>query len=153
MSQALANKEVFSPQKALKEQLEAPELDPIVLGVANDYLAGKSINEIAESYDVAPDVISSTLDKKEVKNYIDNVYLSQGFMSRFKRIDLINKIIEEKVQESLETGVLSKKDVFDYLKLLNDMEKEAKPKDKGPGVAIQVNNNYENLMQDLLKKE
>ena len=146
------NVEVFSPRKTLLEQLEAPELDPIVLSVANEYLSGKGIDEIALDNNVSPDAISVILDKKEVKSYIDNIYLSQGFMSRFKRAKLINDIIEEKIREAAETGQLTKKDIYDYLKLLNEMEKEARPKEKTQ-VAIQVNNNYETLMQDLMNKE
>ena len=33
---------------ALNKTLEAPPLDPVVLAIANDYLSGKSVEEISE---------------------------------------------------------------------------------------------------------
>ena len=144
---------IDSQRNALIEELDAPPLDPIVLGVANRYLGGDSISAIAHSYDISPDIVSQILDKKEVKAYVDNVYLNQGFLNRHKRVELINQVIEQKIQEALETQVFSKKDLLDWLKILNDMESAAKPKPSGPSVAVQVNNNYDNLMKDLLKKE
>ena len=33
---------------ALNRTLEAPPLDPVVLALANDYLSGKGVDEIAE---------------------------------------------------------------------------------------------------------
>jgi hypothetical protein len=47
--------------------------------------------------------------------------------------------------------VFSKRDLLDWLKLLNDMDRDARP--KAPTTAVQVNNqtnNYSSLMQDLL---
>ena len=64
-------------------------------------------------------------------------------------MNLINQVIEQKMADALETGVFSKKDLLDWLKLLNDMENTAIPKKTGPAVAIQVNN-YDKLMKDLI---
>jgi hypothetical protein len=66
-------------------------------------------------------------------------------------LDIINKVIDEKLMEAAETGMYSKKDLFDWIKLLNDMDRDNRP--KGPSTAVQVNNtnNYTTLMQDLFK--
>jgi len=141
-----------SPKKTLVDQLDAPPLDPVVLGVANSHLEGQTPQEIADEFNIPVDIVSQMLDKKEVKSYIDNVFLSQGFMSRYKRIDLINKVVYSKLEEAMETGVFTKKDLLEWIKLLNDMEKEVRPKEKGgPAVAIQINN-YEKLMKDLMEQ-
>lgn len=142
-----------SIKEALIDQLEAPPLDPVVLGVANLHLEGMTPSEISQEMDLPSDIVSQILDKKEVKSYVDNVYLAQGYMSRMKRINLINQVINAKIQEALETEVYSKKDLLDWLKLLHDMEKETKPKSKNPAVAVQINNNYEALMDELLKEK
>jgi hypothetical protein len=134
---------------AINRSLDTPALDPVFLSIANDYLAGKSVSEMSDEYGLPADRITSVLEKKEVKSYVDTVYATQGYLNRVKRIDLINRVIEQKMQDALETGVLSKKDLLDWLKLLNDMESTAKPKQTGPAVAIQVNN-YEKLMKDLV---
>lgn len=134
---------------AVNRSLDTPALDPVFLSIANDYLAGKSVADMAEEYGLPADRITAVIEKKEVKSYIDTVYATQGYLNRVKRINLINAVIEQKMQDALETGVLSKKDLLDWLKLLNDMESAAKPKQTGPAVAIQVNN-YEKLMKDLV---
>ena len=93
----------------LLSSLEAPALDPILLTVANETLEGLSIDSIASNHNVSPDTISQILDKKEVKSYLDNVYLSRGYLNRYKKLNLINEIIDQKVAEAVETGVYSQK--------------------------------------------
>lgn len=133
----------------LNEALSAPAIDPTLLAVANDYLAGTSIEQLSDSHNLTTDQVIEIIEKKEVKSYIDNVYLSQGYLNRIKRMQIINKVIDEKLQEGFESGVYTKKDLLDWLKLLNDMESAGRPKAQ-PGVAVQINNNYDSLMKDLL---
>lgn len=134
----------------LSKSLDAPPIDPVMLSVANDVLAGKDIDTIANSTGIGSDLVTQILDKKEVKSYMDTVMLSQGYANRSNRLKLINRVIEQKIEEAMETGVYSKKDLLDWLKHLNDVEDSIRPKDKGPAVAVQINNNYDNLMKDLL---
>jgi len=134
---------------AVNKSLETPQLDPVLLSIANDYLSGKDISEMAEEYDLPEDRITGVLENKDVRSYIDSVYTTQGYLNRVKRMNLINQVIEQKMADALETGVFSKKDLLDWLKLLNDMESTALPKKTGPAVAIQVNN-YDKLMKDLI---
>jgi len=136
--------------EALNKTLEAPPLDPVVLAIANDYLAGKSVEEIADEYAVSQDRITSVIEKKEVKAYIDNVFATQGYLNRVKRINLINQVIDQKIQDAVETGVYSKKDLLDWMKHLHDIEVGMKPKPTGPQVAVQINN-YDKLMKDLME--
>ena len=143
------NNIIVTTADAINRSLDTPALDPVFLSIANDYLSGKSIAALADEYCLPADRITSVIEKKEVKSYIDTVYATQGYLNRVKRINLINQVIEQKMADALETGVLSKKDLLDWLKLLNDMESAAKPKVTGPAVAIQVNN-YEKLMKDLV---
>lgn len=136
--------------EALNRTLEAPALDPVLLAIANDYLAGKSVDTIADEYGVSQDRVTSVIEKREVKQYIDNVFATQGYLNRARRIALINSVIDQKVQEAVETGIYSKKDLLDWMKHLSDVEATLKPQAKGPAVAIQVNN-YDRLMKDLLE--
>ena len=133
----------------LNEALSAPALDPTLLAVANDYLSGTSIESLSETHSLTMDQVIEIIEKKEVKSYIDNVYLSQGYLNRMKRMAIINKVIDEKLQEGFESGVYTKKDLLDWMKLLNDMENSTRPKQQA-GVAVQINNNYDSLMKDLL---
>ena len=135
--------------EAVNDSLETPPLDPVFLSIANHYLGGKDVAEMSQEYALPEDRITAVLEKKEVRSYIDSVYTTQGYLNRVKRMNLINQVIEQKMQDALETGVFSKKDLLDWLKLLNDMEAQATPKKTGPAVAIQVNN-YDRLMKDLI---
>ena len=94
------------------------------------------------------DRVAAVLEKDDVKKYIDNVYVTQGYLNRVRRMKLVNQVIEQKVQDALESGVWSKRDLLDWMKHLNDLEETAKPKKQSPQVAIQVNN-YDKLMKDL----
>lgn len=145
--------EITSPSttvEALNRTLEAPPLDPVLLAIANDYLAGRSIDTIADDYGISGDRVTSVIEKREVKSYIDNVYATQGYLNRGKRIAIINAVIDQKLQEALESGIYSKKDLLDWMKHLAEIESSLKPAAKGPAVAVQINN-YDRLMKDLLE--
>jgi len=130
------SKQITTTVDALTKTLDAPPLDPVVLALANDYLAGKSV--------------TSVIEKKEVKAYIDSVFATQGYLNRIKRMNLINQVIDQKLQEAVETGIYSKKDLLDWMKHLQDIEIGMKPKTAGPAVAVQINN-YDKLMKDLME--
>jgi len=141
---------MLTTTQQLNEVLEAPQLDPLILAVANEYLAGKTIGEIADEFQITMDRVAAICEKSDVKAYINSVYLSQGYLNRTRRLHLIERVIEAKIQDALESGVYSKRDLLDWLKMLHDMEALARPKEKGPAVAVQINN-YDSLMKDLLK--
>jgi hypothetical protein len=134
---------------ALNKTLDAPPLDPVLLSIANDYLAGHDISKLSEEYGISEDRVTAVVEKKEVKNYIDSVFATQGYLNRIKRINLINRVIDQKIEEAMETGIYSKKDLLDWMKHLQDVETNLKPKANGPAVAVQINN-YDKLMKDLM---
>ena len=134
----------------INKSLEAPALDPVLLRIANDALAGDDPVTIAARYGVSPDRITNALDKPEVKRYVDATFSSQGFMNRYKRSQIIDKVIESKLIEAEETGIYTKKDLLDWIKMASDME----GKEKGPKVQINTQtNNIVTLVQDLFKEE
>lgn len=145
-----SNNAVTTTVDALNRGLEAPPLDPVMLALANDYLSGKSILEIADEYGISEDRVTSVIEQKEVKNYVDSVFATQGYLNRIKRINLINSVIDQKIQEAVETGIYSKKDLLDWMKHLQEVETSLKPKQTGPQVAVQINN-YDKLMKDLME--
>ena len=135
---------------ALNKTLDTPPLDPVVLAIANDFLSGKSIEEMSDEYGVSQDRITSVVEKKEVKIYIDSVFATQGYLNRVKRINLINQVSDQKIADAVETGVYSKKDLLDWMRHLQEIETGLKPKQSGPQVAVQINN-YDKLMKDLME--
>lgn len=144
--------DIYSPTttvEALNRTLDAPSLDPVLLAIANDYLAGKSIDVIADEYGISADRVTSVIEKREVKAYVDGVFATQGYLNRVKRIALINAVIDQKMAEAMETGIYSKKDLLDWMKHIADVEATLNPVAKGPAVAVQINN-YDKLMKDML---
>src|SRR5210317_460668 len=134
------NTTVTTSVDALNRSLEAPPLDPVVLALANDYLSGKGVNEIADEYGISEDRVTAVIEKKEVRSYIDSVFATQGYLNRIKRVALINRVIDQKLEEAMETGIYSKKDLLDWMKHLQDVETNLEPKKDGPAVAVQINN-------------
>jgi len=141
---------ILTTVDALNRTLESPPLDPVMLAIANDYLSGKSIETISDEYDLASDRITSVLEQREVKAYVDSVFATQGYLNRVRRINLINRVIDQKLEEAVETGIYSKKDLLDWMKHLQEIEESTKPKRTGPAVAVQINN-YDKLMKDLME--
>lgn len=139
-------------EENLNQTLKAPKLDPVLLAVANDYLANQEISEIATSYGITPDRVTQILEKKEVKEYINTIFLTQGYLHRNKRLALINKVIDHKLEEATESGIYSKVDLLYWIKMLNEIETSIRPKKEVPQVAIQVNNNYQELMKKLIEE-
>ena len=147
------NKEVTvyenSPSSTLIKSLEAPALDPVILALANEHLAGKDYEELSREFGVNKDVVTQILNKKEVKSYIDTVFLNQGYLNRQKLSNLINQVVEAKVVDALESGEWSKKDLLDWLKFVQTISVETQGKEKGPQVQVNVQNNYMKLMKEL----
>jgi len=141
---------ILTTVDALNRTLESPPLDPVMLAIANDYLSGKSIDTISDEYDLTSDRVTSVLEQREVKAYVDSVFATQGYLNRVRRINLINRVIDQKLEEAVETGIYSKKDLLDWMKHLQEIEESTKPKRTGPAVAVQINN-YDKLMKDLME--
>ncbi len=133
----------------LKKLLKAEEMDPIILATANLYLQKKSVQDIALDLDLREDRVAQILDREEVKVYIRETLLSQGFLNPFRRMELINNTIESLIAKGIENESMTKKDLLDWLVELRKISTELSPKKTSPTVAVQVNNNYENLVRDL----
>lgn len=132
--------------ETINKSLDAPQLDPVLLRIANDHLAGDDVVTIASRYGVAPDRITNALDKADVKRYIDKTFETQGYMSRHKRLQIINKVIDSKLEEAAETGLYTKKDLLDWVKVVNEMDKTT---NKSTNVQVNQQNNIVNLVTDL----
>lgn len=115
--------------------------------------------------------VSSFLNRREVKKYVDEVFLDQGYRNRGKLFKLLDTIIDSKIQEAEESEVYTSKDLLDVLALMHKMridemrlikEEEARdrPKSipKGSLEEVDANNpdqfgggNYGKLMRTLFK--
>jgi hypothetical protein len=112
---------------------EMVAINPEGLEIANSYLQEGSIEGVCRALKVSRDVATAWLNKREVRKYIDTVYLDSGYRNRNKLGDLLDEIIESKLQEARADEFYSKKDLADLItlamKLRESAVKEARDSD------------------------
>ena len=96
-------------------------ISPESIEIANAYLEKGDINAVSTELKVPRDVVSDYLNKREVKKYIDSVYLDAGYRNRFKLAEVMDTLIDKKLEEAEETEMYSNKDLADLLQLAHKM--------------------------------
>ena len=65
--------------------------------------------------------VVEVLNKREVKKYIDTVYLDTGYRNKNNIAALLDEMVESKLEEARESGVYSSKDLADLLQMAHKM--------------------------------
>ena len=99
-------------------------ISPENLDVANCYLQNQSIEAASQELDIPTDMVAAILAKREIKAYIDSVFMDMGFNNRFKIRNAMDALIKAKFQELEEAGIGSNKDIADLLALSHKMTME-----------------------------
>ena len=60
--------------------------------------------------------VSEILNKREIKAYIDQVYLDTGYRNRFKLANSLDDLIERKLEEAEESQIYTNKDLADFIR-------------------------------------
>lgn len=100
---------------------EVLDISPENLEVANCFLQTQDLGEVANALDLPREVVSQILSRREVKAYIDNVFINVGFNNRFRMREAMDAIIKKKFQELEESETGSSKDIADLLALSHKM--------------------------------
>ena len=100
---------------------ELTVISPEGLEVANSYLQFGNIKAVSDCLQVAENKIVETLNKREVKRYIDTVYLDLGYRNRQNIATVMDDMIQSKLDEAQETGMYSNKDLADLLQQAHKM--------------------------------
>ena len=61
------------------------------------------------------------LNKREVKRYIDSVYLDAGYRNKFKLAGVLDTLIDKKLEEVEETEMYTNKDLADLIQMAHKM--------------------------------
>ena len=147
---------------------ELTTISPEGLEVANSYLTFGNIRAVVEQLGVTENKVVELLNKREVKKYIDTVYLDMGYRNKNNIATLLDEMIESKLDEAKESGVYSNKDLADLLQMAHKMRmdeikaqaelQKAEATSVKSQTNIQVNEgvpfgqgNYGKLMEKLLK--
>lgn len=96
-------------------------LAPEALEVANCYLQLQDAKRVAGELDLAPDLVSEILRRREVRAYIDHVFMETGFNNRFEMRAAMDALIKQKFQELHESQTGSTKDIAELLQLSHKM--------------------------------
>lgn len=142
---------------------EVVDISPEGLEIANCYLQSQDIDKVAEELDISREMVSSYLSKKEIKSYIDNVFMNLGFNNRFKMRRAMDAVLQQKFQEMEESETGSSKDIAELLALSHKMTmdelsrqielEKLRQSSIKTQTNIQINNGdtkYENLIRQLV---
>ena len=99
----------------------ATKMSPEGLEIANTYLEHGSIPAVCRKLGVSENEVSDILNKREIKTYIDTVFLDTGYRNRFKITETLDMLIEKKLEESEETEIYTNKDMADLLQMAHKM--------------------------------
>jgi hypothetical protein len=154
----------------MKKNEIATKMSPEGLEIANAYLELGNIQAVCIRLKLDENTIQEYLGKREIKAYVDQVYLDTGYRNRFKLASTLDDIIEKKLDEADESQIYTNKDIADLLgmahkmrmdeiKAMADLEK-AKASNIKNQPNVQINSelpfgqgNYGKLMEKLLKEE
>ena len=148
----------------------ATKMSPEGLEIANSYLEHGNIPAVCRKLGVSENEVSDTLNKREIKQYIDTVFLDTGYRNRFKLSETLDMLIEKKLEESEETQIYTNKDMADLIQMAHKMRMEEikaqteMEKAKAQTVKTQVNiqdnsgmpfgqGNYGELIKKLMKDQ
>lgn len=146
---------------------EYVQISPEALEVANCYLSTQDIRAVADELSLSVDLVSDILQRREVRAYVDQVFLDTGFNNRHKMRRAMDAIISKKFAEMEEAGIGSSKDIIEIMALSHKMTMDIMDKqialekiraEKGTAktqVNVQVNNesnmsNYDKLLNKLM---
>ncbi len=143
---------------------EVIDISPEGLEVANAFLVHQDVNKVAEELDMPVGLVNALLDVKQVKSYIDNVFMNLGFNNRFKLSEALDAVISKKFKELDESESGSNKDIMELLALKHKMMmdhiaaqiklEELKNSNLKTQTNIQINNggnSYSALIERLIK--
>jgi len=136
------------------------KISPEFLEITNVYLQTLDLKQTALLVGCDEQVVINALNKKEVRRFVDNVFLNQGYMNRHKLQETMSSLIEKKLEEMEEAGVGSSKDIVELLQVMHKMRMDElkmmmeREKVAGPATQtnIQVNNQFGDNYASLLRK-
>lgn len=100
---------------------ETLRIAPEALEVANCYLQTQDAKKVAHELDLAPDLVTEILSRREVRAYVDSVFMDTGFNNRFQMRAAMDALIQKKFQELHEADTGSTKDISELLALSHKM--------------------------------
>lgn len=147
--------------------LPAQNLQPEAMEVVEAYLRNdRDVNRAAEDLNTTPTIISDLINKREVRSYLDHLFMEAGFRNREKFFDVLDNILDAKIEELDEAQMSSSMDIMDIMKIYHGMKikelelsiklQELQQGGKGQNAKtinnLQINNSsgYDNLLSRII---
>ena len=96
-------------------------ISPEGIEIANSYLEAGDVDSVSRELAIPKDEVVDYLNKREVKKYIDSVYLDAGYRNKFKLASVLDAMIEKKLQEAEESDMYTSKDLADLVLMAHKM--------------------------------
>lgn len=100
---------------------ETIQIAPEALEVANCYLQVQDARKVADELDLPVSLVTEILSRREVRSYVDHVFMDTGFNNRFEMRAAMDALIRKKFQEMHDADVGSTKDITELLALSHKM--------------------------------
>jgi len=100
---------------------EITVISPEGLEIANSFLCFGNIDAVCKDLSVSQHKVTEILATKEVSRYLDAVYLDRGYRNRNRIGDLLDEMIESKLEEAQESGIYTNKDLADLMMMAHKM--------------------------------
>lgn len=130
---------------------------PEWLEVANSYLITRSAQTTADNLAIPLHTVIECLARKDVRDYLNQIYLDTGYRNRDRLGQVLDKMIDAKLEEAEETGIYTSKDLLEIIALVHKMRMEElknAPVEIKQQTNVQINDasgtNYSKLMETLL---
>lgn len=149
---------------------ELTTISPEGIEIANSYLVFGNIDGVCSHLGVSRHAVTEVLNTREVKKYIDTVYMDTGYRNRTNIASLLDEMIRSKLEEAEESGIYTSKDLFDLVKEAHKMrideqkleiEREKSSTNIRKQTNVQINDsngafgegNYAKLMKKLIGED
>lgn len=105
------------------KELMPLEVSPEAITVMNSYLQnGCSMKETATQLGMPIENVSTFLSQRSVKTLLDQQFAEAGFRNRDRMFGLLDEIINAKIEEMEETGMLPDMDIVTLLEKVHKMK-------------------------------
>lgn len=128
------------------KELMPLEVSPEAITVMNSYLQnGCSMKETATQLGMPIENVSTFLSQRSVKTLLDQQFAEAGFRNRDRMFGLLDEIINAKIEEMEETGMLPDMDIVTLLEKQHKMKmQELQMSMKLQEVTNNITNNTQN---------
>ena len=103
--------------------LPAEKIQPEAMEVIEQYLYhNRDVNLVASALNTTPTVITDILNKREVRGYLDHLFMESGYRNREKFFTVLDNLLDAKIEELDEAQMGSSMDIMDIMKIYHGMK-------------------------------